>query len=128
MKIDKYFFKNFIKLLFVSVTLVSLLIFYLNNKIINTSIIVGFLLGLLNVLIGYFFIEYGYNKSIAKFLKILVGGMGLRLLILISLLFFFIKYLNLHIFTFIISLFVFYVIFLIFELVYIEKRLNSKTS
>lgn len=128
MKLDKYFLKNLLIISLVCLCLTLILLMYYNDNSITKAILAGFFLGVLNVVMGYISIEYAKNESITKFMKILIGTMGIRLVILISCLFIFINVLKFNTLPFILALFVFYLIFLIFEIVYIEKKLKSKLS
>jgi hypothetical protein len=62
------------------------------------------------------------------FLKWILGGIGIRMLIMLGLLLFVIKILQLHLIAFMISLFAFYAIYLVLEILYIDKKVRSKTS
>ncbi|RCK71887.1 MAG: ATP synthase protein I2 [Ignavibacteriae bacterium] len=128
MKIDRWFLKNLLVISLICLLLIAILLIYYKNESLTKAILAGFFLAVFNVTIGYLSIEYAHNKSITKFMKVLIGGMSIRLLILIICLLIFISIFNFHIVAFISSLFVFYIIFLIFEIVYIEKRLKSKIS
>lgn len=60
------------------------------------AIVVGALLSTLNVLAGFLAIEYAMEKSHETFLKAVLGGMGLRMAVMLGLLVLLIKLGGLH--------------------------------
>lgn len=128
MKFDLTFLKQ-ISLLVVIIVVVGAypLITYFSSDII-TGIIAGLTLSFINAILGYISIELLINKSMSKFLKTVLGGMGIRLVFLLLSMIFIIKVLEIHLFSFVITLFIFYAIFLIFEVLFIEKKVRSKSS
>jgi hypothetical protein len=87
------------------------------------GIIVGCILSVINVLIGYGTVEYAFDKSDNFFLKYVLGGMVVRLLGTVGVVFILIIVLNYHIMSLVGSLFFFYFLFLIFEIIYYNKKL-----
>jgi hypothetical protein len=53
--------------------------------------------------------------------------MGVRLLLLLCLLLFSIKVMKFHVVAFIVSLFIFYSVYLVLEIIYIDKKVRTKT-
>ena len=88
--------------------------------------IVGAVLATVNVLLGYTAIIYASDKSTTTFFKVVVGGMGVRLFILALALVVLIKVFHLHIPSLMAAMGIFYVIYLILEVIYIQKRMNSE--
>jgi hypothetical protein len=128
MKFDKSFFKNILIVLALSTILaVYPLIAYGTDEML-LAIIAGVIISTLNIFLGYITIEYAYSKSMTGFLKWILGGIGIRMLIMLGLLLFVIKILQLHLIAFMISLFAFYAIYLVLEILYIDKKVRSKTS
>lgn len=128
MKFDKSFFKNILIVLAVSTVLaVYPLITYAADEML-LAIIAGVIISTLNIFLGYITIEYAYSKSMTGFLKWILGGIGIRMLIMLGALLFVIKILQLHLIAFMISLFAFYAIYLVLEILYIDKKVRSKTS
>lgn len=128
MKFDKSFFKNILIVIAVSTILaVYPLIAYATDEMLVATI-AGVIISTLNIFLGYITIEYAYNKSMTGFLKWILGGIGIRMLIMLGSLLFVIKILQLHLIAFMVSLFAFYAIYLVLEILYIDKKVRSKTS
>jgi hypothetical protein len=90
------------------------------------SAIAGALLATINVLLGYAAIAYAFDKSTTTFFKVVVGGMGIRLLLLAIALVVAIKVFELNVVALVGGMGVFYAIYLILEILYIQKKVNSK--
>jgi len=86
----------------------------------------GAFLATTNVLLGYAAIAYAFNKSTTTFFKVVVGGMGIRLLLMALALVVAIKAFQLHIVALICSMGIFYAVYLTIEILYIHKKVNSK--
>ncbi len=86
----------------------------------------GGLLGLGNVLLGYLTVEYAFEKSYTAFLKAVLGGMGARMLVLLGALLVLVMVLHLHRAALVISLVVYYSVFLVLEILYIQKKVLAK--
>ena len=83
-------------------------------------------LATVNVLLGFAALEYSHGKSTVTFFKYVLGGMGVRLLMMCGILLVIVKFVDLNIWAFIASLGLFYVIFLTLEIFYITKQVSSK--
>lgn len=95
---------------------------------IATAVIASAILGTLNVMLGYATIEYAFNKSLKTFTNIILGGMGIRLLLLLAAMLFFITVVRMHVATLTASLFYFYSVYLALEILSIQKKVLAKTS
>ncbi len=82
----------------------------------------GVVLSLLNFLIGYFSVEYAFEKPDETFLKVVLGGMAARLLATAGAVFVLIFLLDFHVVSLVSSLFFFYTLFLIFEIMHYNKK------
>ena len=91
-----------------------------------TAAIVGSVLTTANVLLGYAAIQYSFDKSMMTFLKYVLGGMGLRLIVMAGLLVLLIKVFYVHVVGLIASMGVFYVIFLTLEVLFIQRKVGLK--
>ena len=83
-------------------------------------------LATVNVLLGFVALEYSHGKSTVTFFKYVLGGMGIRLLVMSGVLVVIIKLVDLNVWAFIASLGLFYVIFLTLEIFYITKKISTK--
>lgn len=82
----------------------------------------GALLSTANVLAGYFAIEYSFEKSHTTFLKAMVGGMGIRMILMLVALVVLIKVFNMHAVALTSFLLGFYVVYLVLEIMFIQKK------
>lgn len=128
MKFDKSFFKNILIVLAVSTILAVYPLSAYATDAMLVAIIAGVIISTSNIFLGYITIEYAYSKSMTGFLKWILGGIGIRMLIMLGSLLFVIKILQLHLIAFMVSLFAFYAIYLVLEILYIDKKVRSKTS
>ncbi len=120
---------------FVAVVLVVLLIMrsfgYLSGQELK-SMVFAKILTTLNFISGMYLNEKGLKKGQNSFFLLVLGGMGLRIFLLVPLIIFSPDLLKLNANYFIFTFFVFYVFFLGTELVYLAKHettsftLNSK--
>ena len=127
-KVDKVFPRQVLYTLGV-VTLAAaypLLRFGSREVIIATT--VGAMLGTANVLAGYLAIEYSIGKSYSTFLRTVLGGMGLRMALLLGTLVMLIKLFGLPAVALTVSLLGFYAIFLALEVVFIQKKVDTRNE
>ena len=87
--------------------------------------VVGAVLSTANVIAGFFAIEYSMGKSQETFLKAVLGGMGIRMAVLLGVIAVLIKFSSLHVGGLIASLLGFYAVYLILEILYIQKRVSQ---
>jgi hypothetical protein len=127
MKFDKSFLKQVFYILAVTSVLGIYPLYKFGSVEIITAVVSGMALATFNIFLGYFSIELAFKKSTTKFLKVILGGMGIRLLILLSAMVFFIKVLNFHTLAFTITLLGFYAIYLVIEILFIDKKIRLKT-
>jgi len=79
-----------------------------------------------NSLVGYLLFEYAFDKSQSDFTKVVLGGLGLRLLVLMAFVAFFIVRDLVAINEFVVSFFAFYCIYVIVEILGYQKRNKQK--
>jgi hypothetical protein len=91
-------------------------------------VVVGALLSMVNVLAGFFAVEYSLNRSYTTMLKAVLGGMGIRLAIMLGMLVLLIKVAGLHAVALVVSLLSFYVVYLVLEVLYIQERISHKSK
>jgi hypothetical protein len=128
MKVDRSFIKNILLVILGSLIISAYPLYALASNAIVIAAIAGGLLSTINIMLGYISIEIAYKGSMTKFMKWILGGIGIRLLFLLAALLFGIKVLQFHMLAFIISLFAFYTVYLILEILYIDKKVREKTS
>ncbi|MCW8815462.1 MAG: hypothetical protein OQK59_05710, partial [Chlorobium sp.] len=79
-----------------------------------------------NSLVGYLLFEYAFDKSQSDFAKVVLGGLGMRLLVLMALVAFFIVRDLVSVNDFVVSFFAFYCIYVIVEILGYQKRNKQK--
>ncbi|MEE9224583.1 MAG: ATP synthase subunit I [Bacteroidota bacterium] len=90
------------------------------------GVLTGGLISLVNVLIGYVSVEFAFNKSNATFLKVVLGGMGVRLSLIAVTLIVLIKVSSVHLYSLISSMLFFYFLYITFEILFINKKIALK--
>ena len=86
----------------------------------------GAVLSTLNVLAGFLAIERSFGKSTTTFLKYVVGGMGLRLLLMLGGMLALILLVRVHALALVLSMLVFYGIYLVMEIAYIQRKMKHR--
>jgi hypothetical protein len=110
-----------------SILLMILILYSLSviSWIIFKSIAIGFLLSLLNFLIGLLLIKFSISQSEKIFLVALWGGMLFRLVLGLSLILICLIFLEISTYGFIFSILFFYVFYLIIEIFYLNLGRKS---
>lgn len=81
----------------------------------------GQLPGVLNFAVGIWAINYGRGKGEDRFMLFVLGSMTLSMVILAVFILFLLYFLNLNQNYYIITVFIFYFLYLIFQLIYLVK-------
>jgi hypothetical protein len=90
------------------------------------AVAMGALLATVNVLAGYAAVEYSFGKSTTTFMKYVLGGMGVRMMVLAAVLFFCIKVGQFNPGALVGSMGILYVVFLVLEVLFIQKKVSIK--
>jgi len=90
------------------------------------GVVTGGAISLVNVLIGYISVEYAFNKPNPTFLKVVLGGMGIRLSLIAFTLILLIKVFQIHLYSLISSMIIFYFLYITFEIVFINRKISLK--
>lgn len=112
-------------ILFVPVSLLILFSSKIIDEIIFTSIIYSYLIMSFGFGLGVLAFIIGIKRSNTIFLALVWGGMFLRLILLTIMTFLTLKFLEINQNTFIFSSFIFYILYLIFEVIYLNLRKNK---
>jgi hypothetical protein len=88
----------------------------------------GCLIATLNVLAGYAAIEHSAGKSMATFMKFVLGGMGIRLAAMAGLLLLLITVFGFDAGALVAALGIFYLAYLILEVAFIQRKMNVRQS
>ncbi len=87
---------------------------------------VGAVLSTLNALAGFLAIEYAFDKSYTTFLKAVLGGMGVRMVVMLGALLALILLLRVHAVALTLSMLGFYLVYLILEILCIQRKMLTK--
>jgi CHASE2 domain-containing sensor protein len=99
---------------------------FLGNARLAWGVFYGYLVSLINILFAFFSIKWAFNKSTKTFFAVVLGGMGVRFLVVISALFFAWKIAKVPLIGFVVSLVVFYLTLQIFEVRFIQNELRNR--
>ncbi len=89
------------------------------------AVFVGALISTLNVLVGFVAIERSLGRSHEAFLKAVLGGMGVRMLAMLGMLVLLMKVAGLHVVALVVSVLSFHIMFLVLELMYIQRKVST---
>lgn len=126
MKLDLEFPKKITTILLLIGLLSVYPLYRVGDAGITAGFIAGALISFLNALAGYFSIEYAFDRPNVTFLKVILGGMGIRLLLIGAAVILFIKVFHFHLYSLTASLFFFYFLFMILEILFVNKKLSVK--
>jgi hypothetical protein len=90
------------------------------------AVVAGVFLSTLHVLLGFLTIEYAFDKSYTVFLKAVLGGMGLRLMLLVGVLLVLILVAGMHAVALTVSVMLLYLIYLILEILFLQRKVLAK--
>ncbi len=90
------------------------------------AVLTGTIMSTANVLLGYAAIRYSAGRSYTTFMKVVLGGMGLRMAAMLAGLFLCIKVAGMPVVPLAASLLSFYAVFLLLEIIYIHTQFTSK--
>ena len=93
---------------------------------IRAAVAAGAALSTVNVMLGYMAIRYSFDRSHTTFLKAVLGGMGLRLFFMLGAFIALIVGFGMHPVALTVSLLGFYTVFMVLEIVYIQRRMTVR--
>jgi putative flippase GtrA len=109
---------------------VAVLLYYPISYLVDAesfrSIMAGGMISLVHVLLGYMLVEWGFEKKSTTFLKIVLGGMVLRLLVMTGVVLVLLRVFHYDAFSLMISLLLYYVINLILEIYLLQRKVAVK--
>lgn len=126
MKVDKRFPIQVAITFIAGLGIAAIPLIQLGSQEIVIAFLAGAVLSTLNVVAGFLAIEYALDKSYTTFLKAVLGGMGIRMALMLGILVLLIKLVGLHTVSLVISVLSYYVVYLFLEIFYIQKRLSHK--
>ncbi len=93
-----------------------------------TGVILGAVLSTVNVLLGYVAIEVSFEKSYTVFVRTVIGGMGVRLVLMLGLLALLVSVFQVHALALTFSLLGFYIVYLFLEVLFIQRKVTLKNA
>jgi hypothetical protein len=90
------------------------------------AVLAGAALSAVNVLAGFLTIEYAFDRSFTTFLKAVLGGMGIRMALMLGALLVCILGFRLHTFAVTIGMMVPYSVFLVLEVLFLQKKIQAR--
>jgi hypothetical protein len=90
------------------------------------SVVASGLASLFHLLVGYVLIEFGFDKSNTVFLKIILGGTLVRMIVLVGIVFILIRFYQFHTMSLMISFLAYYVLNLVLEIHLLQKKVALK--
>lgn len=114
-------------MLVVGVLSVYPLAVYANREMIY-GIIAGCAVSVVNVLAGYLSIEYAFDRSNTAFLRIILGGMGIRLLVVAAAIVLLLKVFHRDIYGLVFSFFFFYIVFAVLEILFLNRKISLRKT
>ncbi len=112
-----------------TIIILSLLIFVSSlNAEIGKALIFAIVISVLNFLLFLGSFNYSAKKSNKIFLLFIIGGMGIRLLIMLAAVFVSIKFLKVDLVGFIFGFFIWYVFLLIYEISIVRFGLEGRKT
>jgi hypothetical protein len=90
------------------------------------SVVASGVASLIHLLVGYTLIEVGFDKPNTTFLKIILGGTLLRMIVLVGIVFVLIRFYQFHAMSLMISFLMYYVLNLVLEIYILQKKVALK--
>ncbi|MCX6173202.1 MAG: ATP synthase subunit I [Ignavibacteriales bacterium] len=113
----------------ITIMFLSLLIFMNSLSVeIGNALILAIVISVLNFLLFLGSFNYSVKKSNKIFLLFTVGGMGIRLLLMLAAVFVSIKFLKVDLVGFIFGFFIWYVFLLIYEISIVQFGLEGRKT
>lgn len=126
MKIDWSFLKLVFSCVLGVVVLVVLPLSVFSSKEIVQSVVASGLASLVHLLLGYLFIEFGFDKPNTTFLKIILGGTFVRMALLVGIVFVLVRFFQFHAASLMISFLLFFGLNLGLEIHLLQKKVALK--
>jgi branched-subunit amino acid ABC-type transport system permease component len=128
MKIDRRFFSGVVVTLLAAVVLSAYPLWKYGSPQAVLAAVAGCMLSVVNAVAGSLTIAYAIDKPSDTFLKAVLGGMGIRLALMLAAFFVLIKVMQLDTLALSVSLLGFYVVFLVLEIVSMQRMIGMRTN
>lgn len=121
----KKFLLELIGISIVVLFLILVLIFLIAGDNKFPGIISGYVVSLIIFILGFLSLIWAFKKSLKVFMAMVLGGMFVRFVLIAIAFFLFMKYTGIDILYFILSFFVFYIIYQFYEIRFINMKLSK---
>lgn len=121
---DSIFLKQIVLVIVAAAGLAAYPIMEYASHDITVGVITGAALGVVNVLMGYGVVRFSAGKAYHQFTQIVLGGIVIRLFVMVGLLLIAVGLFKVHAVSLISALFVMYIIFLAVEVLHIHKHIQ----
>lgn len=128
MTIDPVFPRRVLIVLLVAAGAVSYPLLRSGDTDVALAVAAGAVLSTLNALAGFLLIELSFGKSYTRFLKAILGGMGVRLAGMLVAMLVLIQAGGIPTVPFVLSLLGFYAVYLVLEILYLQKKVDLKNQ
>lgn len=121
-KADKFLGKSLVIILVLFLILIVAYSFSFVSGAFFKSVVIGGAISTFNFLLGFFAIKIGLKSSRDFFFRAILGGIVLRLFLVLVLVFISLKFLNINENSFIFSILFFYILYLSIEIIYLNMK------
>ncbi|MFQ5825418.1 MAG: ATP synthase subunit I [bacterium] len=101
---------------------------YFGNSRLAWGVFYGYLVSLGNILFSFFSIKWAFDKSTKTFFAVVLGGMTIRFVIVLLALYIALKFAQIPIIGFIVSLVCFYLTLQVFEVRFVQNELKNRKA
>ncbi len=123
--------KFFLELVGISIIVLLLILLVVDtifkqNK--SHEIVLGYLISLAIFILGFLSIDWAFKRSLKIFMGVVLGGMFFRFVLIGVVLFLLIRFTDIHILSFVLAFFIFYIIYQCYEIRFINLKLQKGTK
>jgi hypothetical protein len=126
--IDHRFLRRVAAVLLVAATLLAYPLLRYASPSVTIGVVAGAAMTTLNALLGFIAIEYAFGKSYTTFLKVVIGGMGVRMLGMLGMMLVLILAFRVQALPLTLSMLAFYLVYLVLEILFIQTKVVVKSQ
>ncbi len=121
----KKFFLELVGISLVILLLILLVVDIIFKQDKSNEIVLGYLISLIIFVLGFVSINWAFDRSLKTFMGVVLGGMFLRFVLIGVALFLLIRFTRIHILYFVLTFFIFYIIYQFYEIRFINLKLSK---
>ncbi len=126
MKVDRVFLRRVVFVILGVAIVAAYPLAHYGSRDVIAAAAAGAALSTVNALLGFLAIEYAFDRSYTTFLKVVVGGMGVRMLLMLGALAALLMVFRMQVVALTVSMFGFYLIYLVLEVLFIQRKVLTK--